>query len=202
MLQFLEGCDFYLFSSHAAWIALRTLTQLAATESEFIFVRKYVRYFLLLLNPLSFAFQSCKRCVDSFIFCMISCVILSALVEQRQALFRVFSNIERLLLQTNRPRGLLHSLQSLFDLLETLTDVQIRPQQPLLHEAASAGATPMASGTAQLVLRPHELQQLLDWIPHASPASLPPQLSSHPRVLIDNALTVRHSLLFKLLTCR
>ena len=89
-------------------------------------------------------------------FCMISCVILSALVEQKQALFRVFSNIARLLQQTNRPRGLLHSLQSLFDLLETLTDGQIRPQQPLLHEAASAGATLMESVTAQLVLRPHE----------------------------------------------
>ena len=112
----------------------------------------------------------------------------------------MFSNIARLLQSTNRPRGLLHALQSLFELVETLTDLEMRPQQPILHEADSAGAAPMASGTPQLVLRPHELQQLLDWIPHASPASLPPQLSSHPLVIIGTALNVRHFLLFKLRT--
>ena len=55
-----------------------------------------------------------------------------------------------------------------------------------------------------------QLQQLLDWIPHASPASLPPQLSSHPLVLIGTALTVAmhyclncaHVVSFMLLICR
>ena len=142
--------------------------------------------------------------MSSFIiFYMISiCYSQRSGGEQRQALFRVFSNIARLLQATNRPRGLLHSLQSLFDLIEALTDAHIRPKQPLLHESATEGATPMASGTRQLVLLPHVLQQLFDWILYANPASLPPQLSSHPLVLFCNALTVRHSLLFKLCKCR